>query len=279
MENFIKNIQRNIESEIERIGQSQIDRLLQITQIVDYLTASVAILKSYIAEYQFKSPQEEILFFKIRKPQITSLLVFYVWIYHLEINRIEKTPLAQYKYLRAEQARLNEKFRNNHFYTYYQSGKTECDDMYFLRENYTVLSDIQCLSFDKDFSFSTLHDQSVADILASIRLAQFISIEIDSLSEKLHAELISIAEGRKLQWTDSKVALVELVYALYAVRCLDNGNSSLRDIAFCFEVLFHIEMGDFYRVFLEIRNRKKNRTQFIDKLKDAMVKMMDELDK
>ena len=76
-----------------------------------------------------------------------------------------------------------------------------------------------------------------------------------------------------------KVALVEFIYALYAGKCFNNGNTSLKDIAFCCETLFNIEIGDFYRIFLEIRNRKKSRTQFLDKLKDKIIKMMDELDK
>jgi hypothetical protein len=89
----------------------------------------------------------------------------------------------------------------------------------------------------------------------------------------------SMVENRLLQWTDSKVALVEFIYALYAGKCFNNGNTSLKDIAFCCETLFNIEIGDFYRIFLEIRNRKKSRTQFLDKLKDKIIKMMDELDK
>ena len=40
-----------------------------------------------------------------------------------------------------------------------------------------------------------------------------------------------------------------------------------------------IEIGDFYRIFLEIRNRKKSRTQFLDKLKEKITQMMDELDR
>ena len=45
------------------------------------------------------------------------------------------------------------------------------------------------------------------------------------------------------------------------------------------ETLFDIEIGDFYRIFLEIRNRKKSRTQFLDKLKEKITQMMDELDR
>ena len=88
-----------------------------------------------------------------------------------------------------------------------------------------------------------------------------------------------IVDSKLLQWTDSKVALVEFIYALYAGKCFNNGNTSLKDIAFCCETLFNIEIGDFYRIFLEIRNRKKSRTQFLDKLKEQIIKMMDELDR
>lgn len=124
-----------------------------------------------------------------------------------------------------------------------------------------------------------MHDSSVAEILADKYLAQYLSKEIDALSDKLHFKLAAIIEEKQLQWTESKVALVEFIYALYAGKCLNNGDSSLKDIAFCCELLFNIEIGDFYRIFLEIRNRKKNRTQFLDKLKEKIIKMMDELDK
>ena len=131
---------------------------------------------------------------------------------------------------------------------------------------------------DRDSSFTTLHDSSVAMILANSHLIEYVSDEIDSLSDKLHLKFTSIVDSKLLQWTDSKVALVEFIYAIYAGKCFNNGNTSLKDIAFCCEILFNIEIGDFYRIFLEIRNRKKSRTQFLDKLKDKIQKMMEELD-
>ena len=112
-----------------------------------------------------------------------------------------------------------------------------------------------------------------------IRLIEYVSEEIEQLTEKLHLKFTSIVDSKLLQWTDSKVALVEFIYALYAGKCFSNGNTSLKDIAFCCETLFNIEIGDFYRIFLEIRNRKKSRTQFLDKLKEQIIKMMDELDR
>ena len=193
-------------------------------------------------------------------------------------EKFRKSPSAQCKYLKNEYDHLKKGHPDEVFYNYYQSGKTESDHLFFTREYYDILSDVHCLSADRDLSFSTLHDSSVAEILANNQLMHYLAGEIELLSDELHLKLISIVENNLLQWTDSKVALVEFIYALYAGKCFNKGDISLKDIAFCCETLFNIEIGDYYRIFLEIRNRKKNRTQFLDKLKEKITQMMDELD-
>lgn len=279
MENFVKKIKQNIELEIIGIEQQPIDALNKIKQIVDLIQASLTLLRGTVADHQFANSQEEILFFKVWKPQISGLLVFYVRLYQIEKNRIEKSPSIQCRYLKAEYESLKKDLSDNSFYPYYQSGRTDSDELYFMREHYDILSDSYHFSLDRDTTFSTLHDSSVAEILANKRLSQYLSNEIESLSEELHLRFTSIIESNLLQWTDSKVALVELIYALYAGRCFNNGTTNLKDIAFCCETLFNIEIGDFYRIFLEIRNRKKSRTQFLDKLKEKITRIMDELDR
>ena len=102
MENFVKNIKQDIEVEIKRIEQQDIDILDKIKQIVGFIQTSLARLKVTIADYQFINPEEEILFFKVRKPQISGLLIFYIRLYQIEKNRIGKSPSAQYKYLKEE---------------------------------------------------------------------------------------------------------------------------------------------------------------------------------
>lgn len=279
MENFVRNRKLNIEEEIKRIEQQPIGLLDKIREIVDVLQSSLILLKAKIAEYQFRSTEEEILFFKVWKPQISGLMMFYVRLYQLEKKRMDMTLSAQHRYLKLEQEKLKSYFSDHPFYNYYHAGRTDLDSLYFVRRNYDILSDPRCELFDRDASFTTLHDASVAEILANSRLANYLTAEIDLLSEKLHLKFASMIESGQLQWTDSKVALVEFIYALYACKCFNNGNTSLKDIAFCCETLFQIEIGDFYRIFLEIRNRKKSRTQFLDKLKDQIIEMMDELDR
>lgn len=279
MENFVKDIKHHIDIEIQKIEQQQTDALDKIKQIVDALQTALALLKSSVRGYQFKSAQEEICFFKVLKPEISCLLIYYVRLYQTEKHRMGKSASAQCKYLKTIYESLKKPSADNTFCTYYQSGNTTLDELYFTREKYDILSDTRCPAADRDASFSTLHDASVAEILANRRLSQYLSQEISSLSEELHLQISSIIQSHLLQWTESKVSLVEFIYALYASQCFNHGHTSLKDIAFCSETLFHIEIGDFYRIFLEIRNRKKSRTQFLDKLKEKLTRMMEELDR
>lgn len=279
MENFVKDIKHHIDIEIQRIEQQPTDALDKIKQIVDALQTALTLLKSFVRDYQFSSACQEIHFFKVLKPEISCLLIYYVRLYQIEKHRKGKSASLQCKYLKTIYESLKKPSADNAFRTYYQSGNTTLDELYFIREQYDILSDTRCPAADRDASFSTLHDASVAEILANRRLSQYLSQEISSLSEELHLQLSSIIESHLLQWTESKVSLVEFIYALYASQCFNHGHTSLKDIAFCCEILFHIEIGDFYRIFLEIRNRKKSRTQFLDKLKEKLTRMMEELDR
>ena len=45
-----------------------------------------------------------------------------------------------------------------------------------------------------------------------------------------------------------------------------------------FEDAFNIELGDFYHTFMELKARKINRTKFLDRLCEALIKKMDEQD-
>ncbi|RRN76341.1 tetracycline regulation of excision, RteC, partial [Pseudoxanthomonas sp. SGD-10] len=83
---------------------------------------------------------------------------------------------------------------------------------------------------------------------------------------------------KRLKWTGSKVALIELIYALHYQNVFDNGNNDIREVAQYFESVFGINLGNFYQTYLELRNRKMNRTKFLDTLRDILIKKMDEQD-
>lgn len=82
----------------------------------------------------------------------------------------------------------------------------------------------------------------------------------------------------KQTWTGSKVALIELLYALHTEGVFNNGASDLKDIAEYLEVVFDIDLGQYHRAFLEIRVRKSDQTKFLNSLKEKLVKRMENTD-
>jgi hypothetical protein len=88
----------------------------------------------------------------------------------------------------------------------------------------------------------------------------------------------SESDSPSLNWTESKAALVELIYALHSSHSINGGRVDIKRIAKLFESVFSIELGDVYNTFSEIRNRKIEQTKFIDILKDSLLSKMKEID-
>ncbi len=82
----------------------------------------------------------------------------------------------------------------------------------------------------------------------------------------------------KLNWTGSKVALIELLYALHTEGVFNNGAADLKDIVEYVENVFNIDLGQYRRVFLEIRSRKSDKTKFIMALNKVLLKRMENTD-
>jgi hypothetical protein len=107
----------------------------------------------------------------------------------------------------------------------------------------------------------------------------YLKKEISKLDSKslinTHAEIEEFFDS-KMFWTDSKIAAIELIYALHSSKSINRGQVDIKDIAAVFERGLHIQLGDLYRAFIEIQIRKKDRTKFLDTLKDGLIQRMDE---
>ncbi|WP_456438762.1 RteC domain-containing protein, partial [Psychroserpens sp.] len=57
-----------------------------------------------------------------------------------------------------------------------------------------------------------------------------------------------------------------------------NGQADIKRMALVCEKLFDIDLGNFYRTYLEIRERKMDRTRFLNLLKQSLEKRMQDDD-
>ena len=125
-------------------------------------------------------------------------------------------------------------------------------------------------------AYAQQYDFIVAKMDANDLLRKYLEDELS----KLHPEVKPVVEQQThtLSWTASKASLIELLYGLQSTGVFNNGQAALNDVAMFMEAVFHIKLGNYYRVFQEIRIRKKSRTQFLDEMKERLIQKMDYAD-
>ncbi len=78
-----------------------------------------------------------------------------------------------------------------------------------------------------------------------------------------------------LNWTDDKIKLVALIYAI--ARSINNGNAKIKKIVRCFEYIFQISLGNVYDVLHDLNIRKEGPCKYLMELPDHLLKKLDEL--
>ncbi|WP_321540162.1 RteC domain-containing protein [Flavobacterium piscinae] len=200
-------------------------------------------------------------------------------IYKIEMKRPNGGNRVLKKYYNNELQKLKAYFDNElDFYKYYRSGSSYLDYKYFLRGEYDIKLALDSYYFEADSSFSTSCDFKVARILANDLIQLYLEDKLIMIENKDFSDKSQRKPNTKLMWTSSKVALIELIYALHTEGVLNNGVADLKDIAEYFEHIFEIDLGQYRRVFLEIRARKADKTKFISALNEALLKRMENYD-
>jgi hypothetical protein len=239
-------------------------------------------LRDYIHTHPFATISDEIYYFKNTHPVFISDFIYYTLRHKHEIDKFSVITKKALKILCKQKLDLIQKYFNNQhdFIVYYKSNASHFDDKYFIRNNQEFLFTIDdCLSMLNDPSI-TGYDLIAARYLAYLHFSEFLYSEIKSLSAgniipnidptwEIPADSV---------WTDSKRNLTELLYALAAVGSVNYGNFDIIKFAVLFEHVFHIDLGNVYHTFTEIKECK-NPTQFLDKLRDEFRKKLNEGEK
>ena len=274
----ILQIQKTLDAELKQIDTDEPNILKKAETSIHLINNVLNKLKSLICENKFGGITEEIQFFKEIKPAIYSKLIYFVKIFNIESKRPTGSDKSQKKYLQNEIEKLELFFAENlEFYQYYRNGVTYLDDKYFVRGKFDIRLHVNTFIYDANPDFSTSHDYKVAKILANDLLCIYLKSEIAALDRKEQNNRSGQIRKSKYAWTDSKISLVELIYALQACGCINNGSVDIKEIALFVETIFDIDLGDFYRTYLEIKNRQ-NPPKFLDTMRTALVKKIEEQD-
>lgn len=273
MEKQYEQCIQRLENSIAELTIEMENPIVLAQELIELLIDCMGQLKTFVSERGFKNIEEEIYFFKHIKPVFLSKLIYYNAIYKIETKKPYGNGKAIKKYIDNELAKLKRYFDNNlEFHKYYRTNSTYLDHKYFVRGKHDIKLSLDTFYFEADHNFTTSHDYKVAKIMANDLIQVYLENQLNNTNKK------RISEKSLLNWTGSKTALTELIYALYSHGVFDNGNADIKVISKTFERTFNVDLGDFYHTFLELKSRKINRTKFIDSLRDALIKRMDEQD-
>ncbi|MDR1755650.1 MAG: RteC domain-containing protein [Culturomica sp.] len=277
---FTNNLKETMERNIRTIESEETDVLKRAYLTGRMLEELLGRLKAFIVPYTFENEEEEILFFKEIKPRFFCKLLFCLKVYYIEINKPMGSWELQSAYYTKELDNIADYFHKRlDFYHYYRSGSTHRDNLYFMRgiidwdEQY-----IDGFHFERDPAFSSGYDFTVAKIHSYDMLQVYLREQLEHITENK----LELADKQRrvdmvIHWTGKKAGLISLLYALDTLGVIDNGDISLRRIQDFAEVHFDVKLGNIARAFNEMRMRQ-NPTQFIDEMKEALLKRINEAD-
>ncbi len=277
---FTISLYKEMEVRLSEVRFEDNDVVQSSRQSSEIILTYLSKLKSFVSDTKFQSIDEEINFFKKFKPQFLSKLIYHQKVFSIQSNLPLATLTDIRTYYLKELEKINEYFKkNNEFVTYYRSQASSYDEMYFLRKEPDSWLLLNFEGYETDLNFTTIYDHKISKIIAFEFLSEFITSALAKL--EIQRDLSSgqnLLASHAINWTGSKVSLVELLYALQSAGSCNNGNIDLKQLAKHFESIFNIDLGNYYRVFQEMRIRKINRTTFLDQLKERLVQRMDEAD-
>ena len=279
MKLFSESLMSQLEQQL-KIIHLQTENPIQSAELaIKSSVSALERLKSFFIKYKSLNKKEEIEFFRDIKPKFVAKLIYYNEIYTIETNKPLGSQKAIGRYYKAELLKLKMYFHENQeFYRYCRTANNCLDSKYFIREKYDLKLMMDSVYFQIDHRFATSHDYKVARMLANEEIKIFLEEQLAKLGTKAIKTQASSPLHKGLKWTGSKVELIELIYALHSEGVFNNGGSGLKEITTFFETAFNIDLGQFNRVFLEIRNRKSERTKFLNILKNKLIIRMDDAD-
>nr|WP_315155766.1 RteC domain-containing protein [uncultured Flavobacterium sp.] len=278
-------MQSNYKDALYSILKKEQEISLESTHVIDesyrmtiFLQDLLANMKRYVVDHHFANENEEIEFFRIIKPQILGKLIYYNKVYRIETSCPVNAGKMYYKYFSSELQHLKNEYKehicNSDFYRYYRSGRTDRNHDFFKLGKINIHTGLNSFIFEVDTQFSTYYDYKVSRIIANELLYNYLIIKINPV-DKPDAVFENGESSEKISWTESKNALIELIYALHISGAISHGKIGIRRISSVLQVLFRIQLGDIHHAFHRMKDRSGNRTLFLDQLKSSVVEYMD----
>ena len=211
--------------------------------------------------------QESIItFYKQTLPNhLCQVFHYSMWLNGLISSRNEELDLDSFLGIVHEQCAAF-KSRESELYIYFRSGLTEMDSLLFTPTAENLVN------FKAPYDFSGVSNPLPAATIAFARFKGFESV----MSPYRHSH--GFQHGASLTWTGTQAGLTELIYALNEMGVINGKHNDIKCLKTAFEQLFGFNLGNIYKTYENNRMRKKSRTPFLECLRNALLRRMEDDD-
>ncbi len=219
----------------------------------------------------FGSATEEIYFFKEVKVQPLSYLVYFNEIRLCILSMPKLGVKDKLSYLNKKVRKINKFFvKNLDFVQYMEQEHDYMDLKYFTRKNNVIPLNALPDAIYYNPDYSTAHDVLLAKIKGLNEFTVYLRELIKTIKYEARQAANHRNKGRQLVWTESKVALAELIYALYTSDAINNGKEGIKGISTAFEEVFNVKLDNIYKTYSEIKMRKGSKSKFLEELTTSL---------
>jgi hypothetical protein len=247
--------------------------ILAANECLRLVNACIPRLHALIDQHGFEDQNQETSFFKEIRSQIDGSRIYYMQLIHVETAcklATDKT-LVYRRYLQKVESFYE---RNKDFYLYHILSQSHLDNYYYTREtddSATGIDDDAPLYCDHRY-YARMSYKSA--MLHSCMLLHHYLQEKFAILGKNISEPVRVPKDI-LQWTASKAALGELLYALQEYGVFNNTKVEIKKIADYLGKAFDVDLVNIYKIYEDMRLRKKSRTPFLDALRNSLLRRMD----
>ena len=264
-----------IESELLQIEQSFRNPIASFDKAISFCQKILEDYRKAVIVHGFPDEASEIRFFKKEKPFLYGLFLKYTHQLSFELD------FPSIAYGRNEDV-INEKIQDVSAFLsshkdkvlYLELESQSFDSQYFLRKNQGLFAYPGRPGHSFDYEFCTSLDGLIAQIFGYQGFLKYLQNKLGMSSTIGSASKVVMPE---IEWTGSKVALIELGFALYHSGTINHGRASIKSVMQFLEQVTAMDLGDYHHTSIRLRNRT-NPTKFVDKLKDSLQKWMSEVD-
>ena len=273
MNEYCLNFFSEFEKEYQNIKTTNSDSIVIAHKVTELIERRSKELFKWLKKHKFSSPEEEIYFFKDLKPIFISKLIYYKTVLSIETN----LPTSKKNKIKFYEEALNliqeNTNKNRKFYEYYRARASHKDNIYFLRNCDANILKRDCSLINYDVKLCTTHDYNMAVMIANDILTTYLENKIEQLENNCSTVHPSVQQT--VNWTGTKIDLVELIYALHHSKKINNGSTDIKELALFFGKIFNQDIEEnIYRFYIDIKNRKTGRSKFINQLSEVLEKQI-----